>query len=430
MAFQFHQFDPRPQGAESNKDAIVAADGGHNLLGIEVTIPTLAEQCLLGHLDHHGEGDDSSTPAAVEQALTAELPPEGATLATVRCDADSVAAMAVLANRAEGRLVSEEIVAAIGRFDRLGPAAGRPADEVIAISRQAANFRLPLAERVAWVQALLAGEGDEVEVASLVAARDAEFAAAREASELTLHADGRVALVVSTHRFATQLGYEAASVLVCFNPEMPVDSRDASKGTYRKFTICRHDSHVPVDLVAAMAELNELDEAVTEGSRWGGRGDIGGSPQGVSSSLTTEQVVGVVARHLRRNAPTPTGEFARLLTRIKETGEMPFPGKRSFWAQEAREDWDCGPLGGGRYTHVGKVVFLPGRPMPGPAGKIETPRGWAVNVGLSMGQPLYQLIPEGMVLGDLPCPYCNGAESEDVGQEDCPTCGGTNRVFA
>jgi len=104
--------------------------------------------------------------------------------------------------------------------------------------------------------------------------------------------------VVSTHRFATQLGYEAASVLVCFNPEMAVDFRDPSKGTYRKYTLCRYDSHVPVDLTAAMVELNELDSAVTEGNRWGGRGDIGGSTQGIGSGLELEQVLEVVAKHL------------------------------------------------------------------------------------------------------------------------------------
>ncbi len=298
IALVFAQFDPRPVGRETNESIVAAAGGGESLMGIEVTIPALAAQCGLGNVDHHGEGDTADTPSAVEQALTVDLPPAGATLATVRCDTDSVSAMAVIASRAKSMAVDEAIVAAIGRFDRLGPADGRPADAVIAIGRQAANFRLPLSERVAWVQAVLAGEGDEAEIASIVAGRDNEFDAAREASTVTLHEEGRIAMVVSTHRFATQIGYEAASVLVCFNPEMPVDFRDRSKGSYRKFTICRYDSHVPVDLVAAMAELNELDPTVSEGSRWGGRGDIGGSPQGISSGLTPEQVVEVVTRHL------------------------------------------------------------------------------------------------------------------------------------
>ena len=44
---------------------------------------------------------------------------------------------------------------------------------------------------------------------------------------------------------------------------------------------------------SALAELAALEPG------WGGSPTIGGSPQGVSSLLTTEQVVEVVARHLK-----------------------------------------------------------------------------------------------------------------------------------
>jgi hypothetical protein len=202
IMYNFAQLDPRPVGAEKN-EAILASG---NVLGVEVAIPAFATKCSLGNLDHHGPEDTADTPSASEQALVTELPPTGATLLTVRTDADSVTAMAVLASRAEGRPVDEEIVSAIGRFDRLGPAEGRPSDEVIAINRVATDFKRPLADRVAWVQAVLAGEGDSDEITKLVAERDAEFEAARAASELRLEADGRIAVVVSTHRFATNLG--------------------------------------------------------------------------------------------------------------------------------------------------------------------------------------------------------------------------------
>mgnify|MGYP006865008293 CR=1 FL=1 len=290
--YEFAQFDPRPVGRGANEVIVYGAcDAG--LLGIEVTIPQLAEHCELGNLDHHGPNDTVDTQSAVEQAVLAELPSEGATLATVRTDADSVSAMAVLASRLQGRSVNKEIVAAIGRFDRLGPSAGRPTDEVMALARVAADFKRPLAERVAFAQAILAGESDVEDVAALVDARNAEFEAAREASELTLYADGRIAVVVSTHRFATNLGYESAPVVVAFNPEMQVNFRDPGAGTYKKFTICRYDSNVAVDISAALLELGELE------SGWGGRGDIGGSPQGVSSKLTLEEVIAVVKRHLK-----------------------------------------------------------------------------------------------------------------------------------
>ncbi len=284
----FAQFDPRPVGKEANEK--ILQNAGDGVLGIEVTVPA---SCSLGNLDHHGPEDNAQTPSASEQALTYEIPPAAATLVTVRCDADSVTAMAILASRAEGRPVDEGIVRAVGRFDRLGPAEGRPSDEVIAINRVAADFKRSLAERVEWVQEVLAGEGNPDEIAELVAQLDAEFEAARAASELRLEANGRIAVVVSTHRFATNLGYESAPVVVAMNPEMPVDFRDSSKGTYKKFTVCRYDSHTPCDLPAALAELRETE------SGWGGRGDIFGSPQGVSSKITIEQVVEVVAKHLK-----------------------------------------------------------------------------------------------------------------------------------
>jgi hypothetical protein len=49
-------------------------------------LPQYAARCTL-NLDHHGPGDTADTPSAAEQALDAALPPDGATLVTVRPDA-------------------------------------------------------------------------------------------------------------------------------------------------------------------------------------------------------------------------------------------------------------------------------------------------------------------------------------------------------
>lgn len=303
---KYYQLDPRPQGAEANEKIF---SENPVVFGIEVTIPALAARCA-ANLDHHGASDTAETPSACEQALAGAGPlpvrswddhgqcgehyPMGAdALVTVRPDADSVTAMAVTLNRENARPIDRDLVAAVGRFDRLGPSAGKPEARVSAIARKAMDFKLPLEERVTWVADLLAGADKSAEVAALVAAHDSELEAARKASELTLHANGRIACVVSTHRFGTTLGYESASVVVAMNPSMPVDPKDASKGVYRKFTVCRYDSHTPCDLPAALKELQALEAG------WGGRGDIFGSPQGVSSSVTVEQVIEVVSHHLK-----------------------------------------------------------------------------------------------------------------------------------
>lgn len=285
--FNYVQLDPRPGKENPTFD-----------YGIEITVPRF----LSGqpNLDHHGEGATSETPSAAMQALTAELPEEGAVLATVRPDADSITAMAILASRAEGRSINKALVADIDALDRLGPQAETThADEPTAIGRVAANFRMSMKERVAFVQDVLEGTADNERIAELVAERDAEYAAAYEASEVRTEADGLIAVVESTHRFATAIGYEAATVVVAFNPEMAVmakgeDGRFKPTGeTYRKFTICRFNEHVPMNWEAMLAELNEQETG------WGGRDTIVGSPQNTSSELTIEAVVEIVEKHLQ-----------------------------------------------------------------------------------------------------------------------------------
>lgn len=74
--------------------------------------------------------------------------------------------------------------------------------------------------------------------------------------------------------------------------------------TYAKFTICKYDEHVPVNLEAALAELQEAEakKAQEQGielqGNWGGRETIFGSPQGESSLLSVEEVVEIVKKHL------------------------------------------------------------------------------------------------------------------------------------
>lgn len=226
-SFSFAQLDPRPAGKEANKALFTEHK---DVLGIEVTIPFLAAQCGLGNLDHHGPDDSVDTPAACDQALTCDLPPKGSLLVTVRCDADSVTAMAILASREQERVVDEDLVHQVSSVDRFGPKAECQDDHrVSALGRVAADFKQSLAERVSWIQSLLESKISQEEVDVLWQEKVKEFVAAREASELKVHGD--IVTVVSSHRFATQLGYEHAPVVVAQNPQMPVDFRDPEKGT-------------------------------------------------------------------------------------------------------------------------------------------------------------------------------------------------------
>ncbi len=97
-----------------------------------------------------------------------------------------------------------------------------------------------------------------------------------------------IAVVDSTHRAATMVGYSLAPVVVARNPAFKLGGGDA----HIKFTVCVFEPKF-ADIKSALSELAVLEAG------WGGSPTIGGSPQGVSSMLTTEQVVEVVARHLK-----------------------------------------------------------------------------------------------------------------------------------
>jgi len=282
-------------------------------IGVEITIPGLQND-----LDHHGELDTVNTPSACEQALALTnldilaiakreqlatlLGEEGLTLATVRPDADSLTAMAVIASKLQGRPINTDLVRSIGILDRKGPRymEGNSKDLVIAIARNSADFKKSLAERVQFIQSCLEGQNDETLVAELVEARNKEFEEARENSVVQEIIPGKLVYVESTCRFATSLGYELADTVVACNPAMKVMDRDPESGrfvptgdTYRKYTICKRDENVSSDLSSVLAELVEREKG------WGGRPSaIIGSPQNTSSTLSTEEVLEIVSRYL------------------------------------------------------------------------------------------------------------------------------------
>ncbi|MFA5961543.1 MAG: hypothetical protein WC848_02600 [Parcubacteria group bacterium] len=276
------------------------------------------------------------------------------TLATIRADLDSVGAMAVLLIRAEceqndwdtcnsvpgyGEIIQEakdriRLVAESDKFARGGWPGPRPlpteeslfddssasteSDSRLApMAAAVSDFKIPLAQRVEWMKRwLLWGEEpagyrekwlvERKAIAQAVASGFIKasvaklcgycgyYAGVSHVGELCSHCycDGglevqSIAAVVSTHRAATSIGYSLAPIVVALNPEF----RFGGGEPCRKFTVCQFTAEY-MDLRAVLAELAGLE------SGWGGSPTIGGSPQGVSSILTIDQVVEVVAKHL------------------------------------------------------------------------------------------------------------------------------------
>jgi membrane protease YdiL (CAAX protease family) len=72
------------------------------------------------------------------------------------------------------------------------------------------------------------------------------------------------------------------------------------------YTLRQVDSFLPVNLERAYETLNLLDPAVSgarQGNRWGGSGEIGGSPRGSGTRLSPEQIAAGVQMAYRRSTP-------------------------------------------------------------------------------------------------------------------------------
>lgn len=305
--FIFATLDPRniPAATEAN-DKVFAK----SVYGIEVTVPALAKRCAF-NLDPQHTGSDTNR-AAIEDALTTELPTEGSTLATVRADLDAVGSMAIFNIRAKGESLESAtdriaLVATADKFARGGwpgtkalPSASNPWDEssasaesspsLAAIAAAVADFKVPIGDRVAMMERWLLNGEEPAGYRAQVERERQEMIAAIDSGAIKIIriVGGRIAVVVSEHRAATSIGYSCAPVVIALNPAF----RQGPGEPYRKFTVCAFEAKY-ADIKSALAELAELEPG------WGGSPTIGGSPQGVSSKLTIDQVVDAVSNHLK-----------------------------------------------------------------------------------------------------------------------------------
>lgn len=292
MKYYHEVLDPRPQA----RAEVLKLLASRSVLGIEVTIPELAAACC-GNIDpQHTNGNPDR--AAIEEALTLDpLPSPGFTLATVRADLDSIGAMAVLELRANGNDLSDDAIDRIDRIaqlDKFAFGSWRPRSlaegdidwELRGLAALISDFRRPLTERVElkidWlVSGLCAGLDMAVESAR------AAWRAARASSQVEV-ADG-IAVVVSTHRFAMDIGYALAPIVVASNPAMRLGGEP-----HLKHTVAVWPGSGALDVAGVLADLLAIEPG------WGNvAGGVVGSPQGVASQLSTDEVLAVVRRHLR-----------------------------------------------------------------------------------------------------------------------------------
>lgn len=307
--YQFATLDPRdpskvPAAAAAN-DAVFR-DAISGVYGVEVTVPSLAARCALGNLDPQHTGGQNI--AACVAALDCELPIDGATVATVRADADSVLAMAVLAMRVagDGGLIDHDKATLIGAADSApaGPWVRdySPPPAFAAMNAVAMDHRTPMQDRVMRAVRWLCG----LEELSKAEPTD------HSAVEVTVAGGGRYAIARAdgpAGRGAIAAGYRLAPVVIAANEKFSL----RGEPEHRKYTVARWNAtHVPMDWAGLKAELQGLEAG------WGGSDSIIGSSQGTASPLTLEQVVAVVGRHIYSDGgpwcdcPGPRREGGRL----------------------------------------------------------------------------------------------------------------------
>lgn len=296
---KFALLDPRPVGKETNEQLL----SENNCLGIEVTIPYLAAGCKLGNIDPQHSNKNSQL-SAIEVAVNCELPPENATLVTVRADLDSVGSMALIKMRSERQEISFETlsrVQEIADFDKFSnggwpgvrpiPSLKNPwpnarENSLSAINQAVMDFKVSLEQRVALIETWLLTGQEPVNYRELADKARSSMISALEAGQITYELNGDVAVVTSTHMAGTAIGYCLSPVIVVYNPEFRFQGGEPHK----KFTIAQFTpGHV--DLKKSLEEISGLETG------WGGSPTIIGSPQGVSSTLSLETVVEIVEKH-------------------------------------------------------------------------------------------------------------------------------------
>lgn len=302
--FRFALLDPRPCGAaHAHNESVFAMS---RTLGIEVTSAVLAARCHLGNIDPQHEGLNVKQ-AAIEAAIHWPLPREGALLATIRPDLDSLGAMAVLLVRSRGETISQAMqsriaqIAIADRFDH-GPWPGDRATQrdehsvcrdLGIVGAVVADEAMAVADRVQFVAAwLVTGHlPHNAPRPALTNAQGGRSTMPNDYPVVSLHGARRIAFVESVHPGALRHAYRFAPVVVARNSAFSF--RGAAP--HVKYTIAQWCEGY-VDCIGIARSLSTIEAG------WGGSPNIVGSPQGSSSRLEVETVLGAVCAALAESS--------------------------------------------------------------------------------------------------------------------------------
>ena len=282
-------------------------------LGIEITIAKLQKPNIENIDPQHAQNPNIDS-SAIEEALSYDLSklPQNATIATLRPDADSVGAMAVLELRKSQINPDENLVKAIGRFDSLGfkkakelyPEVAVRQFEITAASQKCLS-KDNILDKVKWMKNLLTNRVDWQEIKKINTDWESQKDIAKRNLQIEPLVEQKAVLVTGNHPQAFAIGYEEAGIVAAYNPKFsrPWIKDDSET---EKWTIARYSEKENINIEQLKKTLNAMEKTFTGENHdpkntWGGPKNLVASPQGYTSAIPKEKIIEAIKSAISEN---------------------------------------------------------------------------------------------------------------------------------
>lgn len=308
-------------GSVSASSARKAPEGTIFLDGAAQAGPFLDRERRVFNLDHHEGCVRAFTLATCEQALTLvlrglDLREKSWTVLANEPDLDTLLAIWVLLNSAHLERGSEVLAAAapVVRLEGTIDAHGSDLTELSGLSEQRRREveslldQLMEPEQTAKKEGIWDGMDPLQYIARQLYALDRELFPPGHFSELA-HVEEEARANLSEERVVIACRSERgiydleADLKKLYGKRLGVIILDKGEGA---FTLRLVDAFLPQTLAVVYDRLNLADPAVgaaDPSNRWGGAGDIGGSPRRTGSKLSVQEVTDLVAAAFRKRRP-------------------------------------------------------------------------------------------------------------------------------
>ena len=302
-------------------------DQGFSIIGLEMTVPALAELCDRNIDPQHtdGKADQSCVKEIAEKApqhlgwfKSKDL--DKVVFATNRVDLDALGAYVLADRYLRGEKISfNENVAAIDAHDTHSGAkwegpkpieqAFDPESKTGALASSVKVFMVTPKNIEDIKNFIDTGHVDETIMDSYRKSQQGIIDKVKS-GDIKTEVIGGVAYVETTLPCATNVGYSFAPVVVATNPAM----RNPDGTTYRKVSICQHEAGY-ADLVTVKNELSAQENG------WGGSPTFLGSPQGQDCTVELSEIKKLVYSNLTPEYKTQVTSYGAKTEAVKGLGE-------------------------------------------------------------------------------------------------------------